>query len=164
MAEVPIRCAAVFKQTVMSTDLSTTCLSSLVSLGDRLLIRMLVSSVFVCSNYFANLSYLVTFVFACSQRLASAGAQYVMSLNVAFELPQVWAAARTGTIVVRDINSGEQVEVIDTEAWMVWCMVVVGKRVWAGTEDGPILIFDGNTRYIEGRLLPHWYLSCDPFR
>lgn len=59
---------------------------------------------------------------------------------------QVWAAARTGTIIVRDMMTGEQQEMIDTERWMVWCMAVVGKRVWAGTEDGPILIFDGATR------------------
>jgi WD40 repeat protein len=59
---------------------------------------------------------------------------------------QVWAAAHTGTIVVRDMMTGEQIETIDTERFMVWCMAVVGKRVWAGTEDGPILIYDGATQ------------------
>jgi hypothetical protein len=42
--------------------------------------------------------------------------------------------------------TGEQVEIIETDQFMVWCMAVVGKRIWAGTEDGPILIYDGATR------------------
>lgn len=54
---------------------------------------------------------------------------------------EVWTATRDGDIVIRDIDGAEEVARVETHA-VLSCMARVKSQIWAGTERGPILIFD----------------------
>jgi hypothetical protein len=55
----------------------------------------------------------------------------------------VWTAPRTGNISIRNVFTGEVEDTVEVGDYLIWCLTVVGKQVWCGTEMGPILVYDG---------------------
>lgn len=61
----------------------------------------------------------------------------------------VWLAERDGALVVRDAASGKVIEKILPHGWeIISSMVALPSTVWCGTSDGPILVFDRQSRRV----------------
>ena len=69
----------------------------------------------------------------------------------------VWAAERDGCVVVREAASGSLVErILPNADWeKVLSLAVVDKAIWAGTSNGPIVIFDRASRKLVAEARHH---------
>lgn len=62
---------------------------------------------------------------------------------------QVWVAERSGNISIRSGRSGDAVHIIETkERFFATAMLQVEEEVWVGTNDGRILVFNGDTYHL----------------
>ena len=60
---------------------------------------------------------------------------------------EVWTGERDGTIAVRSGSTAQVLHRVETTA-LVWCIALVGRQVWVGTERGPIAIYDRCTQFL----------------
>lgn len=68
----------------------------------------------------------------------------------------VWTGEREGGIAIRNLLTGEVKDTVTREyQFLVLCMRTVADHVWAGTEAGVILVFEGRTKALKYELRGH---------